>query len=85
MSGFDPLGFHAPRLERQQAGGTAHILSQRPLQRVLAFLGHSIDDVCNCPIVKNKVFGFYKLHKDVDRTAEIADLERQWNPVGMRY
>jgi hypothetical protein len=85
MSAFDPLGLHAPRLTPQPKGGTEHLHPQHALQRVLAFLGHSIDEVCNDAIVKNKVYGFYKLHKDIARTTEIVELERQWNPAGMRY
>jgi hypothetical protein len=85
MSSFDPLGLHTPRLQLQPRGGTEHLHTQRTLQRVLAFLGHSIDEVCNDVIVKNKVYGFYKLHKDIERTSEITDLERQWNPLSVRY
>ena len=54
---------------------------QRPLNRVLAFIGRTIDDVVNDPIVKNQVYGYYKLHRQVERAAEIRDLERQWNPT----
>ena len=54
---------------------------QRPLNRVLAFLGRTIDDVVNDHIVKNQVFGYYKLHRQVERASEIRDLERQWNPT----
>jgi hypothetical protein len=52
---------------------------QRPLNRVLAFLGRGIDDVVNDPIVKNQVYGFYKLHRQVQRAGEVRELERQWN------
>jgi hypothetical protein len=52
---------------------------QRPLNRVLAFLGRSIDDVVNDPIVKNQVYGYYKLHRRVQRASEVRELERQWN------
>ena len=54
---------------------------QRPLNRVLAFIGRTIDDVVNDPIVKNQVYGYYKLHRQVERASEIRDLERQWNPT----
>ena len=54
---------------------------QRPLNRVLAFLGRTIDDVVNDRIVKNQVFGYYKLQRQVERASEIRDLERQWNPT----
>jgi hypothetical protein len=54
---------------------------QRPLNRVLAFIGRSIDDVVNDPIVKNQVYGYYKLHRQIERAAEVRDLERQWNPT----
>jgi hypothetical protein len=52
---------------------------QRPLNRVLAFLGRNIDDVVNDPIVKNQVYGYYKLHRQVGRAGEVRELERQWN------
>ena len=52
---------------------------QRPLNKVLAFLGRSIDDVVNDPIVKNQVYGYYKLHRQVQRAGEVRELERQWN------
>ena len=54
---------------------------QRPLNRVLAFIGRTIDDVVNDPIVKNQVYGYYKLHRQIERTSEIRELERQWNPT----
>ena len=52
------------------------------LNRVLAFTGLSIDDVVNSRIAKNQVLGYWKLSKTIDRTSEIVDLERQWNPNG---
>jgi hypothetical protein len=56
-------------------------LTQRPLQRVLAFTKRSIDDVINDPIAARQVLGFYKLHCWIARECEIADLERQWNAL----
>jgi hypothetical protein len=55
--------------------------SRRPLHRVLAFTGRSIDDVVNDPIAKNQVRGYYKLYRQVERVAEIRDLEKQWNAL----
>ena len=55
--------------------------SRRPLHRILAFTGRSIDDVVNDPIAKREVLGYYKLHKQVARTMEVRELERQWNSV----
>ena len=52
---------------------------QRPLQRVLAFRGRSIDDVVNDRIVKNEILGYWKLYKQIERATEVVDLERQWN------
>ncbi len=54
-------------------------MTQRPLQRVLAFRGRSIDDVVNHWFVKNEILGYWKLHKQIDRSGEILELERQWN------
>ena len=61
---------------------TEHVLAQRPLQRVLAFRGRSIDDVVNSQIVKNEISGYWKLYRQIQRHSEIVDLERQWNPLG---
>jgi hypothetical protein len=58
-----------------------HVLTQHALNRILSFLNCSIDDVCNDAIVKGKVRGFFKLHKQIERSAEITELERQWNPL----
>ena len=52
---------------------------EQPLRRVLAFTGRSIHDVVNNPVVKREVLGYYKLHKQIHRAAEVRDLERQWN------
>ena len=52
---------------------------QRPLNRVLAFTGRTIDDVVNDPMVKNQVYGYYKLFRQIERAGEVRDLERQWN------
>ena len=54
--------------------------SQRPLHRVLAFTGRSIDDVVNDRIARNEVLGYYKVLRQVERAGEVRDLERQWNP-----
>ena len=53
--------------------------TQRPLRRVLAFTGRSIDDVVNDPIAKNQVYGYYKVLRQVERAADVRDLEEQWN------
>ena len=58
-----------------------HVLTRRPLNRILSFLNCSIDDVCNDAIVKGKVRGFFKLHKQIVRSSDITELERQWNPL----
>jgi hypothetical protein len=63
------------------ADPTEYIVVQRPLRRILAFTGRSIDDVVNNSIVKREVLGYYKLHKQIHRSAEVRDLERQWNAV----
>ena len=47
--------------------------------------GFSIDDLCNNPIVKNQVTGYFKLYKTINRRMEISDLERQWNSTGLRF
>ena len=68
-------------LSRDLADPTEYIVVQRPLRRILAFTGRSIDDVVNNSIVKREVLGYYKLHKQIHRAGEVRDLERQWNAI----
>ena len=83
MSGFG-LGF-IPRAHRDDDGGgsgrTEFVLIQRRLQRILAFTRRSIDDVVNNPIAKREVLGYYKLQRQIERSIETRELERQWNSV----
>jgi hypothetical protein len=84
MSMFNSLGIGIPKLEREALSRTEVATLHRPLRRVMAFLGCSIDQVCNDPVVKNQVFGYFKLYKQINRRGEIRELERQWNPTGLR-
>jgi len=82
MSALNPLGFSTPRLSLHGGPNVERIVQQRPLRRVLAFLGYSIDDVINDPIARNEVLGYYKLYKQVERSCEITEMERAWNALG---
>lgn len=76
------LGLGARSLPAEELDSTQLVVIQRPLRRVLAFTGRSIDDVVNCPIVKNEILGYYKLSRQVQRMSEITELERWWNGSG---
>jgi hypothetical protein len=76
---LDSLGFGVRRVLRREDEKIEQVLTQRPLHRVLAFTGNTIDDVINSPVVKNQVKGFYRLYRQIERQSEITDLERQWN------
>jgi hypothetical protein len=78
------LGLHRTSGVRVSDSSIEHVLIRRPLQRVLAFRGRSIDDVVNNPMVKNEIYGYWKLNKQIERAGEIGDLERQWNSLGRR-
>lgn len=82
MSNMGIFGNGRVRLNSDVDAHVEHVLIQRPLSRVLAFTGRSIDDVINDPIAKNEVLGYFKLHKQITRSGEILELERQWNPLG---
>lgn len=82
MSDLRALGMRFAHRESTSRPNLSFVLHQRPLSRVLAFTGRSIDDVVNNPIVKNEVLGYYKLHRFVQRRCDITDLEKQWNPLG---
>lgn len=79
MSILSPLGFSQRRRSLEAADRSEHVILQRPLRQVLAFTRRTIDDVVNCPIVKNEVLGYYKLRKWVQRGCETTDLNRWWN------
>ena len=79
------FGLSAPRLSIPAGPQIERILVHRPLNRILSFIGHSIDDLVNDPIVKGQVRGYFKLDKQIRRQIEIAELERTWNPVGLRF
>jgi hypothetical protein len=84
MSVQNLLGLGAPSLQHVDSQEIEHVLVERPLSRVLAFTGCTIDDLINDPIARRKVLGYYKLHCWVRRECEISELERQWSPSGLR-
>ena len=63
-----------------EAAHESRIIQTR-LNRVLAFTRLTIDDVINDPIARNQVLGYWKLSRQIDRSSEITELERQWNPA----
>jgi hypothetical protein len=79
MSALQSLGIGKPFLWGRPAGDPEYVIFHRPLDRILAFTGFSIDDVVDNPIAKNAVLGYYKLHKQIIRRGEILELERFWN------
>jgi hypothetical protein len=80
MSGLSSLGLGGGSFGVDlDAQPIERFVVQKPLHRVLAFIGRDIDDVVNDRIVKNQVIGYYKLHKQVERACEVTDLERAWN------
>ena len=79
MSALNGLGLGIRRILRRDGENIEQVLTQRPLHRVLAFTGNSIDDVVNSPVVKNQVLGYYRLYRQVERQSELRELERQWN------
>jgi hypothetical protein len=78
----DPLGYQSRRQLAGENTGVEFIMRQRALHRILAFIGRSIDDVVNDPIAKNQVRGYFKLSKQIERSSEVTELEKQWNNVG---
>lgn len=83
MSMNPMIGLGHGSLPRDDAPATEHVMIVRPLQRILSFTGRSIDDVINSPIARREVIGYYKLYRTIQRSSEITDLERQWNPLGI--
>ena len=82
MSLFSPFNIGRRYASPIPEARMQYMQEQRVLQRVLSFTGHTIHDVINDPMARQKVACYYKLHKWVDRESEIGELERQWNSVG---
>ena len=61
------------------APGVTSVQRHTELSKVLAYIGRSIDDVINDPIARNQVWGYFKLLKQINRSSEVGELERQWN------
>jgi hypothetical protein len=78
----DPLGYQPLQRLSPQGTGVEFVLRQHALHRVLAFIGRSIDDVVNDPIAKNQVRAYFKLARQIERSGEVTELEKQWNGIG---
>jgi len=81
MSNLGPLGIRSFRPRPTAGAATELIITHRPLDRILAHTGYSIDDVVDNPIAKHAVLGYFKLDRQITRRCEIVDLERQWNRI----
>lgn len=62
--------------------GVAWVQRSHEMRRLLAFARRSIDDVVNCPVARREVISYYRIGHQMRRLAEVAELERQWNPLG---
>ena len=85
MSIGDSIGLSPPRLAIRYGTDIERLIVHRPLNRILSYIGRSIDDVVNDPIIKGQVRGYYKLNKQIDRHVEIIEMERAWNSMKMRF
>jgi hypothetical protein len=82
MRTFEPFSTAAGIAAVQQPAIERRVIVRR-LSRVLSFTRLTIDDVVNNPIAKNQVRAYWKLSKQIDRSSEARELERQWNPMGL--
>ena len=79
----DPLSLNPVRPAVPDfAEGVRRVVPHRRLARLLAFAGRSIDEVVNSGIAKREVAHLFKLDRQIERRAEVLELERQWNPLG---
>ena len=82
MSDNGLFGFSGALPEKLPGDDTHFVMHERPLQKVLAFSRYTLDDVINSRFARNRVYGYYKLHRWIQRGCEVRDLERQWNELG---
>ncbi|MEM1013693.1 MAG: hypothetical protein AAGI46_15910 [Planctomycetota bacterium] len=75
IEGSSGLGFgpdHEAMVERQAEA--------RRLDRVLSFCGLNLSDVLSSSVERRRVAFYLSIDREVERTGEVLDLERQWNP-----
>ena len=77
MSKEDSLGFRKLTFGQTEQSAQVQVVVSKPLSRIMGFLGVTIHDVVNCKITKNKVMGYYRLTRWIDREVEVSDLEKQ--------
>jgi hypothetical protein len=86
MSDLTAFGLGAAPRSRPDGAAVEYVLIQRPLQKIMAFRGRTIDDIVNDRIVKIEIYGYWKLDRQIMRSNEIVDLERQWSaPAVIRH
>ncbi len=81
MSEFNGLGFGMRGFDGGSGDSYTYVQRQSPLRGIFAFIGRSIDDVINDPIARQEVRGYFKLHKQIERSCQVTELERQWNSL----
>lgn len=81
MNNLNSLGIGQPTPPPRGPENAEQVVPEHALRRILAFRRHSIDDIVNDPMVKREVHGYFKLHRQIARSCETIELERQWNPV----
>lgn len=77
----DPLPTSPVNIVRTR-DALVYIQASQPMQRLLSFAGRTMDEVVNCPVARRHVTIYYRVGRQIERTCEAIELERQWNPLG---
>ncbi len=70
----DPLGINGAKGVRVDTH-VLHTVQHSPLQRILAFLNLSIDDVINNPVARTAVYYHWRIHNLIQRRCAAVDAE----------
>ena len=80
MPWIQPSG--VPGSPDDEAVVSLEVESQR-LARILEFCGLELSDCLGSVVEARRVEFYMNLGREIDRTGEVRELEKQWNPSGL--
>jgi hypothetical protein len=77
-------GLGSRSIELVAGPGVGLIESHDAMARLMAFAGVSSDELARCEFARRKVSIYMQMRSDMESLWLRDELERQWNPLGLR-